>query len=145
MKNGGDVMFKFITKHLRGRKGFTLIELVVVIAILGILALIAVPKLSNMQNSARIEADKITAATIVNAAKIYIIDKNLTSDTEIKAVKIQDLADAKLIESATIIAQTNKTNMVLEVSGTAAEPIFTVKADGHQIYPEPTEGAFFKP
>ncbi|WP_319001937.1 type II secretion system protein [Clostridium algoriphilum] len=35
------------------KKGFTLIELIVVIAIIGILALIAVPKLSGFQDKAR--------------------------------------------------------------------------------------------
>ena len=59
----------------RNKKGFTLIELVVVIAILGILVAIAIPKLSGFRDRAAQSADKATAATIANAAELYILGK----------------------------------------------------------------------
>ena len=77
-----------------------------------------------MQNNARIDADKNTATTFVNAAKIYITDKNLTTDADVQAVDLSALATAKLIESATVATQTTKNNFVLTVGGTASEPTF---------------------
>ncbi|WP_352420004.1 type II secretion system protein [Proteiniborus sp.] len=70
-------MFEFILKQLKkNKKGFTLVELVVVIAILGILAAIAVPKLGSLQDEARIKADATTAAQLVNLARVQEVNRN---------------------------------------------------------------------
>lgn len=68
-------------KKLLKKKGFTLIELIVVIAVLGILAVIAVPKFSDVQKNARIKADAATAKQIINAARIYEAEKNISVGT----------------------------------------------------------------
>lgn len=52
------------------KKGFTLIELVIVIVILGILAAVAVPKFVNMQSDARKSAIKGLAGAVQSAATI---------------------------------------------------------------------------
>jgi type IV pilus assembly protein PilA len=62
-------MLKMIRKQMN-KKGFTLIELVVVIAILAILAAIAVPQLLGFQDRAREQADKQTAVQIRNALSL---------------------------------------------------------------------------
>lgn len=60
--------------NLKSKKGFTLVELIIVIAILGIIALIAVPNLTGIQQRSQVKADIDTAAQIGKAARIYVTE-----------------------------------------------------------------------
>lgn len=62
---------KSLQRKLKNKKGFTLIELIVVIVILGVLAAIAIPKLSGFSDTAKKSADVATAKTIATAALTY--------------------------------------------------------------------------
>lgn len=82
-------MLKKINKK-RNRKGFTLVELVVVIAILGILSAIAVPKLSKSRENASIAAHNANVRTLESAATLAVSENSGASEWEKEKGKTGD-------------------------------------------------------
>lgn len=65
---------------MHNKKGFTLIELIVVLAILAIIAAIAVPTTLNAVNGAKVTADAATADSIAAAVRLFVAN-DLTDGT----------------------------------------------------------------
>ena len=62
-------------KKMQNKKGFTLIELIVVIVIIGILAAIVIPRLAGFSSTAQKQADIATARTLATAASTLYADQ----------------------------------------------------------------------
>lgn len=61
-------------KQNKKKKGFTLIELIIVIAIIAILAAIAIPNFLSIQRKSRVKADIASAKTIYDATSALIAE-----------------------------------------------------------------------
>lgn len=71
-------------KPTKKKKGFTLIELIIVIAIIAILAAIAIPNFLSIQRKARVKADIASAKTIYDATSALVAEGKIIPGTELK-------------------------------------------------------------
>ena len=89
-----------MTVSLLDRRGFSLVELVIVIVVLGILAAFAVPRFGSMSGSAKIAATKdemssLKRAVIGNPSVVaggQYIDRGFEGDVGFAPSRLQDLA-----------------------------------------------------
>jgi len=87
VKGGENETMKTINKILKSKKGFTLIELVVVIAVLGMIAVVAVPKIAGITKNAQTNSDAQMIAVLNEAVERYVAesgDDNLTGSKDLQ-------------------------------------------------------------
>ncbi|HBG5184540.1 TPA: prepilin-type N-terminal cleavage/methylation domain-containing protein [Clostridioides difficile] len=78
-------------KLKKNKKGFTLVELLVVIAIIGILAVVAVPALFSNINKAKVTSVESDYSSIKSAALSYYSDTNKMPATTSNPVDLENL------------------------------------------------------
>jgi prepilin-type N-terminal cleavage/methylation domain-containing protein len=73
-------------KNLKSEKGFTIVELLIVIVVIGILAAIVIVAYNGVQNSAKAQSSKSTAANVQKKIEAYNANKgNYPTDTSYSA------------------------------------------------------------
>lgn len=110
------------------RRGFTLIEMVIVITIIGILSSIAVTKYSKVQENAKKNADYATAANLATAAMISISDGNTS-------VEPSDLQRDGYIQFVPVAKSVKNGSFDVTAQGDSV----TVKIGTETFYPKPKE------
>ena len=91
---------------LNKRKGFTIVELVIVIAVIAILAAVLIPNISNLVKKANASADESLVRNL-NTALSMDVEKHQTMDAALEAAKINGGYDL------TTIVTKNKDNKIL--------------------------------
>lgn len=106
------------------KKGFTLVELVVVVAVLLILAAIAIPTVSGVINQAQTATDSANAKSIETAIKYAIAQNEITNATTYAdigdALALSGMVDAILIprSQGMVFAYAPLTDTITVVAGT---------------------------
>jgi prepilin-type N-terminal cleavage/methylation domain-containing protein len=84
-------MKKIIRNFIKGEKGFTLVELLVVVAILGILAAVAIPSLTGLTGKAKSNAKATELASVQTAMYAMMADQELTAVTAVASPGTNDM------------------------------------------------------
>lgn len=122
-------MIRLINK-LKNRKGFTLIELIVVLAVLAIIMAIAVPRFIGIQDEAELDADHSTAAMIAKAAELYYA-KEGSEPSDAEDLISKDYIDDFDFQSSTY-SGTSPSGVTIDFTGTGQ---VTVKIGTDTLYP----------
>lgn len=115
-----------MNNKMKKRRGFTLIELVMVVAILGTLSSIALVKFTDVGKDSKVNSDYVTASNIATAAKLA-----LNSNVDEGNINLNYLVNEKYLESIPKPQSINDKEFEVYVNNGSV----TVKIDQETFYP----------
>lgn len=111
------------------KKGFSLIELIIVLAVMAIIALIAIPNFTAVRNNSKVKADTQTCETVKRTVLMLTADESVVLTDKTKAGSI-----ALSFSNTGKIAEATPTNLTEKVTGSILEALGEVKApQGNKI------------
>ena len=126
------------------KKGFTLVELVIVVAVMAVLVAVAIPTVQSIVGTAESNVAATNAQTIESMLKLAVANgKTLSDDDDIA----QEIVDAQLgiAKAATFIYNTKSGEVKAVATGTSAgtnEKAIVFSATGVKVGTMTTEKAF---
>ena len=95
-------------RNNKKKKGFTLIELIIVIAIIAILAAIAIPNFLSIQRKSRVKADIASAKTIYDATSALIAEGKIVPKSTEEEVGSNKVTKNEVFTLKAPVATANK-------------------------------------
>ena len=128
-----------MVERIKNKKGFTIIEIMVVIALIGILAAVLVPKFGGVKDTAR-NAGMLTNVKMAEAYVASIIDSYKTSSAT-AAADLQEAIEDHFVDDAALVnpyTADEDSSIKVTLSGTGVDGAFKdgtgVVADGGIVY-----------
>ena len=108
------------------KKGFTLVELIIVIAIIAVLAAVAIPKLNSVKKNSNVSADKANAKIIATAVSTAIAneeDDPTNPDTYKKYIDGGKVPAVKSVKNGVwTVSESEKDGITVKVNETLMYP-----------------------
>lgn len=123
-------------KALKNKKGFTLIELIVVIAVIGILVLLAAPKFLGYTQDANKAAMQADAKVLSNAALVYNVE-NEAWPTTADAAKTYTFSGGKSV-TGKLLDETKLKSTVKSIKGEFTN--YVIDEDGNVFHIKGVKG-----
>jgi len=114
------------------KKGFTLVELIIVIAIIAILAAIAIPKFGEIRENANVKSDIANAKDIQTAATAAVSNGTISLGSDVTIASVMNGGVIPTAKGSAAKAAGGVFTAHVETDGTV-----TVKAGGLEVFPTP--------